>query len=200
MPQLGIRLLQVLRDSPVETHLIISKGARRTIAIEATGWSVAAVSGLADVVHAPEDLAAPVSSGSFLTVGMVVIPCSMNAVSRIAYSIADDLVSRAADVTLKESRPLVLVPRESPLHLGHLRNLTRAAEIGARILPPVLGSYYAPDTIDDVINHLVGRVLDQFSIDNDLVNRWTGPPRPGTAPADRTGQRGAAVAIRPLRL
>ena len=185
MPQLGIRLLQVLQDTAVETHLIISKGARRTIAIEATGWSVAAVSGLADVVHAPEDLAAPVSSGSFLTVGMVVIPCSMNAVSRIAYSIADDLVSRAADVTLKESRPLVLVPRESPLHLGHLRNLTRAAEIGARILPPVLGSYYAPDTIDDVINHLVGRVLDQFSIDNDLVNRWTGPPRPGTLAGPR---------------
>ena len=180
MPQLGIRLLQVLQGSPVETHLIVSKGARRTIAIEATGWTVAAVQELADVVHAPEDLAAPVSSGSFLTVGMVVIPCSMNAVSRIAYSIADDLVSRAADVTLKESRPLVLVPREAPLHLGHLRNLTRAAEIGARILPPVLGSYYAPQTIDDVINHLVGRVLDQFSIDNDLVNRWTGPPRPGT--------------------
>ena len=161
MPQLGIRLLQALQETPVETHLIVSKGARRTIAIEATGWTVGSVQELADVVHSPDDLAAPIASGSFLTIGMAVIPCSMNALSRIAYSIASDLIARAADVVIKESRTLVLMPRESPLHLGHLRNLTRAAELGIRIIPPVLGSYYAPKTIDDVVDHLVGRVLDR---------------------------------------
>lgn len=175
MPQLGIRLLEVLQESSVESHLIISKGARRTIAIEAPQWTVARVQDLATVTYGPDDLAAAVASGSFRTDGMVVIPCSMNAVAAIAYSMASDLLIRAADVTLKESRPLVLVPRESPLHLGHLRNLTRAAEVGARILPPVLGSYYAPQSLADVIDHLVGRVLDQFDIEHDLVKRWGGP-------------------------
>lgn len=174
MPQLGIRLLEILRASEIETHLIISDGARRTIAIEAPDWSVARVSGLADRVYRPNDLAAPVASGSFLRAGMVIIPCSMKTVSSVAYSYSSDLITRAADVTLKESRPLVLVPRESPLHLGHLRALTQAAEIGARIMPPVLGSYYAPKSIDDVVNHLVGRVLDQFEIETGLVKRWAG--------------------------
>jgi 4-hydroxy-3-polyprenylbenzoate decarboxylase len=181
MPQLGIRLLEALRETPVETHLVISKGARRTIALEAPGWSVGQVQELADFSYQPEDLAAPIASGSFITLGMVVIPCSMNAVSRIAYSIASDLVCRAADVAVKESRTLVLMPRESPLHLGHLRNLTRAAELGIRIIPPVLGSYYSPKTIEDVVDHLVGRVLDQFGIENELVKRWTGPTPPGQA-------------------
>lgn len=174
MPQLGIRFLEALQPLPIETHLVISKGARRTIAIEAPDWTVAGVQALADFSYQPEDLAAPIASGSFITRGMAIVPCSMNAVANVAYSLASDLLTRAADVALKESRTLVLVPRESPLHLGHLRNLTRAAEIGARILPPVLGSYYSPRSIDDVIDHLVGRVLDQFGIEHDLVNRWEG--------------------------
>lgn len=182
MPQLGIRLLQVLRSAPVETHLVVSKGARRTIALEAPDWTVAKVHALADVVYQPDDLAASIASGSFITWGMVVVPCSMNALASIAYSLASDLVTRAADVTLKESRPLVLMPRESPLHVGHLRNLTRAAEIGARIMPPMLGSYYSPTSIDDIVDHLVGRVLDQFGIQHELVKRWESPdPRDGAS-------------------
>lgn len=174
MPQLGIRLLQALQSTDIETHLIISRGARRTIALEALDWSVQAVHELADVVHSPEDMAASISSGSFKTLGMIVAPCSMRMLSKIAYSSADDLISRAADVVLKESRRLVIMPRESPLHLGHLENLTRAAQIGARIIPPIIGGYYFPETVDDVIDHLVGRVLDQFDIDNRLVKRWEG--------------------------
>ena len=177
MPQMGIRMLEVLQSSPIETHLVISRGARRTIALEAPSWTVAGVRALADNTHDAEDLAAPISSGSFQTVGMVVIPCSMNALAQIANSIGGDLLSRAADVTLKEARTLVLVPRESPLHLGHLRNLTRAAELGARIVPPVLGAYYFPKSIEDVVDHIVGRVLDQFDIGHELSSRWDGPPR-----------------------
>lgn len=116
---------------------------------------------------------------------MVVIPCTMNTASRISYSLGSDLLVRAAGVTLKESRPLVLVPRESPLHLGHLRTLTRAAEIGARVIPPVLGSYYRPSSIDDVVDHLVGRVLDQMHLEHDLVRRWAGPPTTATNGAPR---------------
>lgn len=184
MPQLGIRMLQALQATDIETHLVVSMGARRTIALEAPDWTIKQVQDLADYVHHPEDLAASISSGSFLTRGMVVIPCTMNAVSSIAHSLTSDLLTRAADVTLKESRPLVIVPRESPLHLGHLRNLTRAAELGARVLPPVLGSYYGPTTILDVVDHLVGRVLDQFGIEHDLINRWNGPPQRQRAEVD----------------
>lgn len=173
-PQLGIRLLEALHVTSVETHLVISNGARRTIALEAPEWTVARVTALADVAYSPDDMAAAIASGSFQTRGMAIVPCSMKAVAAIAYSIAGDLIVRAADVTLKESRPLVLVPRESPLHLGHLRNLVRAAEMSARIVPPMLGTYYSPRTVDDVVNHVVGRVLDQFDIENDLVERWAG--------------------------
>lgn len=176
MPQLCIRLLEALRVAEVPAHLIISNGARRTIAIEAAGWNVASVQQLAAVSHGHGDIAASIASGSFPTRGMVVIPCSMNTLSAIAHSSAPDLLTRAADVTLKESRPLVLAPRESPLHLGHLRNMARAAEIGARIMPPVLGAYYAPQTVDDMIDHFVGRVLDQFGVEHTLVKRWTGTP------------------------
>jgi polyprenyl P-hydroxybenzoate/phenylacrylic acid decarboxylase-like protein len=176
MPQMGIRLLEVLKDQGIETHLVISKGARRTIALEAPGWTVSDVQDLASFVHSPDDLAAPIASGSFRTRGMVVMPCSMNTLAAIAHSTSADLLTRTADVMLKEGRTLVLVPRESPLHLGHLRNLTAAAELGARIFPPILGAYYRPATIADVVDHLVGRILDQFDIEHDLVRRWTGPP------------------------
>lgn len=175
MPQLGIRLLQALRDLNVPAHLVISRGARRTIALEATGWTVSRVAALADVTYSVDDSAASIASGSFLTRGMVIVPCSMNTLSAVALSLASNLLTRAADVTLKERRPLVLVPRESPLHLGHLRNMTRATEIGARLMPPVLGSYYRPETIGDVVDHFIGRLMDQFGINHDLVARWNGP-------------------------
>jgi len=175
MPMLGIRFLEVLREVDVETHLVISRGARRTIAIEGGGRTIADVQALADVAYQPDDIAASIASGSFLTAGMVVIPCSMNTLSAIANSASPDLLTRAADVTLKEGRPLVLVPRESPLHLGHLRNLVSAAEIGARICPPMLGGYFEPDSIDDIVDHLIGRILDQLGIENTLARRWVGP-------------------------
>lgn len=178
VPKLTIRLLQTLQVTDVETHLVISSGARRTIALEAPEWTVAGVEDLADVAYSPYDMAAAIASGSFLTRGMVILPCSMKAVAAIAYSLASDLLVRGADVTLKESRPLVLVPRESPLHLGHLRNLVRTAELGATVMPPMLGTYYSPKSVDDVVDHIVGRVLDHFGIENDLVERWVGGAQP----------------------
>ncbi|MEU7765584.1 UbiX family flavin prenyltransferase [Nocardia sp. NPDC049190] len=176
-PILAIRTLQALRASEIETHLVISRGARRTLALEEPAWGLADVEALADFVHRPEDMAAPIASGSFRVRGMVVVPCSMNTLSHIAHSATPDLVARAADVTLKERRRLVLVPRESPLHLGHLRNLLAATELGAIAVPPVIGTYYKPHTVLDVVDHVVGRVLDLFDIEHDLVNRWNGPPQ-----------------------
>lgn len=173
-PIYGIRLLEVLKDVRVETHLVISEGARKTIALE-TSYSTKDVMDLASVVYDPRDLAASISSGSFQTAGMVVAPCSMKTLSAIAHSLTDDLLVRAADVTLKESRRLVLVPRETPLHLGHLRNMVRAAEIGAVILPPVPAFYHTPKTIGDLIDHTVGKILDQFALGHELFRRWTGP-------------------------
>jgi flavin prenyltransferase len=175
-PILAFRTLQALRVAEVETHLVISRGARRTIALEEPSWTLAEVEGLADVAYRPEDMAAAIASGSFRTLGMVVVPCSMNTLANITHSAAPDLVARAADVTLKERRRLVLVPRESPLHLGHLRNLVTATELGSIVVPPVLGTYYRPQTFLDVVDHVVGRILDLFDIDNDLVKRWAGPP------------------------
>jgi flavin prenyltransferase len=174
-PILGIRALETLREANVETHLVISSGALRTIKLE-TDRSLDEIRRLAYSVHDARNLAAPISSGSFLTDGMVIAPCSMKALSAVAYSLASDLVARAADVTLKEGRKLVLVPRESPLHLGHLRNLVTAAEIGAVIIPPVIGHYYHPTTVDDVVDHVVGKVLDQFGIEHALYERWGGSP------------------------
>jgi 4-hydroxy-3-polyprenylbenzoate decarboxylase len=174
-PQLGIRTLEALRDAEVETHLVVSAGAYRTIKLE-TGRSLDEVRALADTVHDARNLAAPIASGSFPTDGMIVAPCSMKALAAVAYSFATDLLARAADVTLKEGRKLVLVPRESPLHTGHIRNLLRAAEIGAVIVPPVIGHYYRPVTVEDVVDHVVGRVLDQFGIEHALSQRWLGAP------------------------
>ncbi|MRS14839.1 UbiX family flavin prenyltransferase [Enterobacteriaceae bacterium RIT691] len=172
----GVRLLQVLRDvDGVETHLIMSAAARQTLALE-TGLSVRDVQALADVVHDARDIAASISSGSFKTAGMVILPCSIKTLSGIVHSYTDGLLTRAADVVLKERRKLVLCVRETPLHLGHLRLMTQAAEIGALIMPPVPAFYHQPQTLDDIINQTVNRVLDQFDIDlpQDLFTRWQG--------------------------
>ncbi len=164
--------LRALRAAgEVETHLVVSKQARRTIELE-TDFAAADFEALADVVYRDDDLGAAVSSGSFRTDGMLVIPCSMKSASAIAYSLGDNLLSRAADVCLKERRKVVLVVRETPLHLGHLRTLTQLAEMGAVILPPIPGMYARPKTVDDVIAHTVGKALDQFGIPNDLFTRW----------------------------
>lgn len=172
----GVRLLQVLRSvADVETHLVMSQAARQTLSLE-TDLSLRDVQALADVVHDARDIAASISSGSFKTTGMVILPCSIKTLSGIVNSYTDTLVTRAADVVLKERRPLVLCVRETPLHLGHLRLMTQAAELGAVIMPPVPAFYHRPQTLDDVINQTVNRVLDQFDINlpDDLFTRWQG--------------------------
>jgi len=170
----GIRMLEVLKTVPdVEAHLIISNGAKLNIAIE-TDWTVKDVEALADVVHNDHNLAATISSGSFKTGGMIVVPCSMKTLSGIVTSYADTLVVRAADVVLKERRRLVLVPRETPLHAGHCKLLHEAALNGAIIAPPMPQFYNDPKTLDDIINHTTGRLLDLFDLDSDLVKRWEG--------------------------
>lgn len=173
----GVRLLQVLRDvAEVETHLVMSNAARQTLALE-TDLSLRDVQALADVVHDSRDIAASISSGSFKTAGMVILPCSIKTLSGIVHSYTDSLLTRAADVVLKERRPLVLCVRETPLHLGHLRLMTQAAELGAAIMPPVPAFYHRPRTLDDIINQTVNRVIDQFDITlpEDLFTRWQGP-------------------------
>ena len=172
----GVRLLQVLRNvADVETHLVMSQAARQTLSLE-TDLSLRDVQALADVVHDARDIAASISSGSFKTAGMVILPCSIKTLSGIVNRYTDTLVTRAADVVLKERRPLVLCVRETPLHLGHLRLMTQAAELGAVIMPPVPAFYHRPQTLDDIINQTVNRVLDQFDIDlpEDLFTRWQG--------------------------
>ena len=179
----GIRLLERLRDrEEVETHLVISRAGRITLELE-TELSPTDVERLADVTHSPGDIAAPIASGSFPIDAMVVAPCSMKTLSAIVHSYSDDLLSRAADVMLKEGRKLILMPRETPLHLGHLRLLTQAAEMGARICPPVPAFYNQPETIDDIVQHSLGRVLDLLGLDADFVRRWGGPP-PRSGPAE----------------
>ncbi|MDH3306724.1 MAG: UbiX family flavin prenyltransferase [Acidimicrobiia bacterium] len=170
----GIRILEILRDMPdIESHLVVSGGARRTIELE-TDFEPEYVESLADLVHDLGDVAAPLSSGSFRTMGMVIAPCSMKTLSGIANSYSDNLLTRAADVTLKERRPLVLLTRETPLHLGHARLMVQAIEIGAIVMPPVPALYHRPKTIEDIIDHTVSRVLDLFGIENELVTRWGG--------------------------
>jgi 4-hydroxy-3-polyprenylbenzoate decarboxylase len=168
---LGIRLLERARTLPLETHLVLSPAARVTIAQE-TGWKVSDVLALADVVHNHSDIGASIASGSFETLGMAVIPCSIKTLSAVANSYADDLISRAADVMLKEGRPLLLVVRETPLHRGHLRLMSLAAEAGAIIFPPAPAFYARPQTIDDLIDNTVGRVLARLGIENDLYMKW----------------------------
>ena len=170
----GVRMLEALQTvDAVETHLIITRGARVTLELE-TSTDPAQIERLANHTHAPENLAAPLSSGSFRTEGMIVIPCSMKSLSMIAYSLNDNLLVRAADVTLKERRKLVLVPRETPLHLGHLKAMTAITEMGGVILPPVPSFYHRPGTIEDIIDQTVGKVLDQFDVPHQLFNRWAG--------------------------
>jgi len=175
----GIRLLEVLRDVPnVESHLIMSAAGKRTLMLE-TEYTAEEVERLADITHPARDIAASISSGSYRTLGMVVAPCSMKTLSGIAMSYADNLLLRAADVTLKDRRRLLLVVRETPVHLGHLRLMTQVAEMGGIIMPPVPAFYHHPKTIEDLIDHTVNRVLDLMNIElgQDLVERWTGPDR-----------------------
>ncbi len=170
----GIRLLEALREVPqAEIHLVISNGGKLNISLE-TDWSLKAVEALAHEVHSDQNLAATIASGSFKTDGMVIAPCSMKTLSGIVTSYADTLVVRAADVILKEQRKLILMPRETPLHVGHCRLLLHAAEMGAILAPPMPAFYNAPETIDDLLNHTIGRVLDLFGIESGLVRRWKG--------------------------
>ncbi len=170
----GVRLLEVLKEAEgIETHLIISRGALTTMELE-TSLRPEQVEKLADHVHSPDNLAAPLSSGSFRTDGMIVAPCSMKSLSMIAHSLNDNLLIRAADVTLKERRKLVIIPRETPLHLGHLRAMTAVTEMGGIILPPVPSFYHGPKTIQDIIDQTVGKALDQFGVQHQLFNRWAG--------------------------
>ena len=170
----GIRLLEVLKDvADVETHLVMSDSAKLNISVE-TDFSAKEVEALADHVHSNKDIGASIASGSFRTDGMVIAPCAIKTLSAIANSYADSLIVRAADVILKERRRLVLVPRETPLHTGHCELLLKASQLGAVIAPPMPANYIKQQTIDDLVNHHVGRVLDLFDIDPGLVQRWQG--------------------------
>jgi 4-hydroxy-3-polyprenylbenzoate decarboxylase len=183
----GIRLLEVLHGLPdLETHLVMSNTAKLNIGIE-TDWTVREVEHLAHYVHDIRDLAAVISSGSFKTQGMIIAPCSMKTASAVVNSYSDNLLSRAADVVLKERRRLVLLIRETPLHTGHCRLLLEASTMGAIVMPPVPAFYSSPKSIDDIINHSVGRILDLFDIDNSLVRRWEGrrSPREKKVPEDQ---------------
>lgn len=177
----GIRLLTVLREiSNVQTHLVISPAARQTIALE-TDYQIADVQALADVVHPFKDIAASIASGSYRTDGMVIVPCTVKTLSGVALSLSTNLLLRAADVTLKERRRLVLVFRETPLHLGHLRLLQQATEMGAIVLPPMPAFYHLPKTLDDIIDQTVQRMLDMFDIEwsPSRSPRWHGPVKRG---------------------
>jgi 4-hydroxy-3-polyprenylbenzoate decarboxylase len=173
----GIRLLEVLLDTPqVETHLVMSQAARITIAQE-TDWDPRDVEALATVTYRPSDVGAALASGSFETAGMIVAPCSIKTLSAIAHSFADDLTSRAADVQLKEGRPVLLMVRETPLHLGHIELMAQAARIGCVIFPPAPAFYGRPKTIDEIVNGMVGRMLARIGFENDLYTRWEGMRR-----------------------
>jgi flavin prenyltransferase len=169
----GVRILQVLQGSGIETHLVMSDSARMTLSTEMS-LSFEEVCDLATQVHNAKNIGATISSGSFKTMGMVVAPCSIRSLSEIAYGLTSTLLSRAADVVLKERRRLVLMVRETPLHAGHLKAMTQACENGAILLPPMPAFYARPKTLDDMVNHTVGRCLDLFDIETDMVNRWAG--------------------------
>ena len=171
----GVRILEMLRDAEIETHLVMSKSAEMTLAYE-TDLKPKDVRGLASVNYSVADIGAAISSGSFPTLGMVIAPCSIRTMSEIASGVTASLLSRAADVVLKEKRRLVLAVRETPLHVGHLRSMTTLAEIGAVVAPIVPAFYNRPKTVDDIINHTCGRLLDLFGIDTGMVKRWKGGP------------------------
>ncbi|MBL8711066.1 MAG: UbiX family flavin prenyltransferase [Rhodospirillaceae bacterium] len=167
----GIRLLELLRESMIETHLVMSRTAELTLAYE-TDHKVAAVKALADYCHSNDDLAAPISSGSFLTLGMIVAPCSAKSLAEIASGVTPTLIARAADVVLKERRRLVLMLRETPLHLGHIRNMAAVTEMGAIVAPPVPAMYAQPQSIEEMVDQSLGRVLDLFGLHLEGVTRW----------------------------
>ena len=167
----GVRLLEILSDTPIETHLVMSQAAEITLAHE-TDMKVAQVHDLADRVHGARDIAAGISSGSFRTMGMIVAPCSVRSMSEIACGVTSGLLTRAADVVLKERRKLVLMVRETPLHTGHLRTMTQLSELGAIIAPPVPAFYNRPASLEEMVDHSLGRVLDLFGIETTLVRRW----------------------------
>lgn len=169
----GIRLLQLLRDTPIETHLVITRSARLTLTQE-TDMKAADVMALASEVHAAENIGATIASGSFRTLGMVIAPCSMRSMSEIVSGVTSSLLTRAADVVLKERRRLVLMVREAPLHLGHLRSMTAATEMGAIIYPPVPAFYAHPQSLEQMVDQTLGRVLDLYDIETSAVSRWAG--------------------------
>src|SRR5271169_6522581 len=185
----GARLLELLRPLAVETHLVISRAAEVTLALE-TDLKPAVVRARADVVHAIGDMAAPISSGSFRTMGMVVAPCSIRSMAEIASGATTTLLTRAADVVLKERRRLVLVVRETPLHTGHLRTMTALSEMGAVIAPPVPAFYAKPATIAEMIDQTLGRLLDLFGLDSGTVRRWGEPEPDGLTEARQTVEGG----------
>ena len=169
----GIRLLEVLKETDVETHLVVTSAARKIILME-TNFKVEEVEAMADHVYDIDDIGAAIASGSFKTNGMVIIPCSIKSLSAIANSYGANLLLRAADVTLKERRRLVAVVRETPLHRGHLQLMLRLTDMGAIIFPPLPAFYHRPRTVEDIVDHTVGRVLDLFDVDHALFKRWSG--------------------------
>lgn len=170
----GIRLLQVLATLDIETHLVMSRAAQLTLAYEST-MDARALKALASVCHPINDVAAPIASGSFKTLGMIIAPCSMKSLGEIAHGIGHNLLTRAADVVLKERRRLVVLPREAPLHLGHLQNMVALTQIGGIVFPPVPAFYQNPTTIEELVDDTVGRVLDLFELESGLVRRWGEP-------------------------
>ena len=176
----GIRLLQLLKETDVQTHLIISRTARVTIATE-TDLTIGDVEALADIVHSNQDLGAACSSGSFQTLGMVIAPCSVKTMAEIATGVTANLISRAADVALKERRRVVLMLRETPLHLGHIRSMAAVTEAGAIVYPPVPAFYSKPQNLTEMVDHSLGRVLDLFGLDVDIVRRWNGVAESGVS-------------------
>ncbi|MDI4233946.1 UbiX family flavin prenyltransferase [Bradyrhizobium sp. Arg237L] len=179
----GVRLLRLLKSTPIETHLVMSRSAKITLTRE-LDVKVSDVTALADVVHQADNIGASISSGSFKTLGMVIAPCSMRSLAEIASGVTSSLVTRAADVVLKERRRLVLMVREAPLHLGHLKSMVAATESGAIVYPPVPAFYARPESLDQMVDHTLGRVLDLFDISTDVVSRWQ-----GLVPADTKESR-----------
>lgn len=174
----GIRALEILRQDPgIETHLVLSQAARVTV-LQETGWTVRQVEALADVVYSPANIGAPIASGSFFTSGMLIAPCSIKTLSAVAHCYTNDLLSRAADVQLKEGRPVVLLVRETPLHAGHLRLMSQAVENGAVIMPPVPAFYTRPKSVDDIVNATVGRALARLGLPNKIFDEWPGLANP----------------------
>lgn len=171
----GIRLLEILQNiETIETHLILSKSAIQTLAYE-TDWKLKEVQKLGDVIHSNDNIGASIASGSFQTESMIIAPCSIHTMSSIAYSHTDQLISRAADVMLKERRHLVLMLRETPLHYGHIKNMLRVTQMGAIVAPPAPAFYSRPQSVDDIVDHTVGRVLDLVNVEHNLLTRWKEP-------------------------